>query len=79
MKPSLLKAGDRVRIVSALDPNELMNGTFIRRVPGKGVRPAYSIIRVDEFAGLRGADDLGDAHFIDLAVSCRVELKESAR
>lgn len=79
MKPSLLKAGDKVLIVTITAPKELMNGTFIRRVPRQCGRAAYSIIRVDEFAGLRGVDDLGDAHFTDHAVSRRVELKESAR
>lgn len=79
MKPTLLKTGDRVLIVSITDPKIVMAGTFIRRVRRQCGRSAYSVIRVDEFAGLRGADDLGDAHFSDHAISRRVELKEDAR
>lgn len=79
MKPTLLKTGDRVLIASITEPKTVMAGTFIRRVPRQGGRSAHSIIRVDEFAGLRGVKDLGDAQFTDHAVSRRVELKESVR
>lgn len=74
MKPSLLKTGDRVVITPYLPNLKVMHGVFIRRVPRQCGRAAYSIIRVDEFAGLRGADDLGDAQFSDHAISRRVEL-----
>lgn len=63
MRPSTLKPGQRVMIQPTISTFPCNHGTFIRRVPRTSSRPAYSVIRVDEFAGLNGPEDLGIRHF----------------
>lgn len=73
MKPTSLKSGMRVLIQPSYAAGEIYHGTFIERVPRQFHQPAYSIIRVDEFAGL-GSNDLGDAQYSDHDVSRRISL-----
>ncbi|MHA7847150.1 hypothetical protein [Serratia sp. D1N4] len=72
MKPTALKPGMRVLITPHFGSNKL-KGTFIERVPRQFHRPAYSVIRVDEFAGLDGSDVV-DSHYSDYDVARRVSL-----
>ncbi|MFC0225644.1 hypothetical protein [Serratia aquatilis] len=76
MKPTSLKSGMRVLIKPANGGSVTNHGVFIRRVPRQPGRPAHSIIRVDEFAGLDGPQDLGDTPYSDYDVSRRVSLLE---
>ncbi|WP_140921042.1 hypothetical protein [Limnobaculum xujianqingii] len=71
MKPTDLKPGARV-IIESHGGRDVVVGTFIRRVSRQPNRPAHSIIRVDDFAGLHGSDDLGDTPYPDYVVSRRV-------
>lgn len=75
MKPTQLKPGQRVVITPSLGGQYLIHGTFIKRVPRYYGRAAYSVIRVQAFAGLNGDDDLGDVHLSDYDVSRRVSLE----
>jgi len=72
MKPTALKPGMRVLIQPHYASGETYRGTFVERVPRHFTRAAYSIIRVDEFAGAKGSDDLGDTPYGDYDVSRRV-------
>ncbi|HBU6376168.1 hypothetical protein AB9C21_03430 [Klebsiella michiganensis] len=76
MKPGKLKPGCRVLIKPEFKGGFLRHGTFIRRVQRTAYESAYSVIRVDEYVGLNGPDDKGDAHFPDYDVSRRVSLLE---
>jgi hypothetical protein len=77
MKPSLLKAGDRVLIAPSFG-TEFRHGVFMCRKPRMCGRKAYSVIHVDEYVGLRGSTDLGETHFSDYEVTNLVELEGAA-
>ncbi len=77
MRPSTLKPGQRVMIQPTISTFPCNHGTFIRRVPRTSSRPAYSVIRVDEFAGLNGPEDLGDTPFSDYDAARRLVLLEA--
>lgn len=77
MKPSTLKPGQRVQINPATNAYSTLHGTFIRREPRKPGRPAYSVIRVDEFVGLNGPTDLGEVPYSDYAAARRFQVMES--
>lgn len=77
MRPSTLKPGQRVMIQPTISTFPCNHGTFIRRVPRTSSRPAYSVIRVDEFAGLYGPEDLGDTPFSDYDAARRLVLLEA--
>ncbi|MFZ1872678.1 MAG: hypothetical protein WAU54_07860 [Chania sp.] len=72
MKPTALKPGMRVLIKPQFGGNEL-KGTFVRRVARQPNRPAHSIIRVDEFAGLDGCEVV-ETPFSDYDVARQVSL-----
>jgi hypothetical protein len=72
MKPTSLKPGQRVLIQSYCAKGVTYHGTFIERVPRHYSRAAYSIIRVDEFVGIHGSNDLGETNYSDYDVSRRV-------
>ncbi|MGL5386684.1 MAG: hypothetical protein ACRDCA_12660 [Serratia sp. (in: enterobacteria)] len=74
MKPTSLKPGQRVLIQSCYEDGETFKGTFIERVPRHYCRAAYSVIQVDEFAGIHGSNDLGETNYSDYDVSRRVTL-----
>ena len=77
MRPSTLKPGQRVMIQPTISTFPCNHGTFIRRVPRTSSRPAYSVIRVDEFAGLNVPEDLGDTPFSDYDAARRLVLLEA--
>ncbi|WJV52772.1 hypothetical protein PCO82_09280 [Pectobacteriaceae bacterium CE90] len=77
MKPSTLRAGQRVLITPLTPSGNTLNGTFIRRVKRQPGHPAHSIIRVDEFVGLRGTDDLGDTPYSDYDAARRFLILEA--
>lgn len=77
MRPSTLKPGQRVLITPSNSTSTCWHGTFIQRIARHYGRPAYSIIRVDEFAGLHGPDDRGDTHFSDYDAARRLQLLEA--
>ncbi|HGL5374094.1 TPA: hypothetical protein ACKFCW_002966 [Citrobacter farmeri] len=78
MKPSTLKPGQRVLIKPTTASGDAYHGTFIRRIPRQPNRPAHSIIRVDEFAGLHGPNDQGDTPYSDYDAARRLELLEAS-
>ncbi|BCU88701.1 Uncharacterised protein [Yersinia pseudotuberculosis] len=73
MKPSILKPGQRVLIKPAYGCNTIRQGTFIRRVSRQPNRPAHSVIRIDDFRGLFGPQDLGDTVFSDYEAARRLQ------
>lgn len=72
MRPSALRPGQRVQIQPVFGLDTLLHGTFVRRVPRQPNRPAHSIIRVDDFAGLNGPADLGDTPYSDYDAARRL-------
>lgn len=80
MKPSTLKPGQRVLIKSYFGGGSPNHGTFIRCVPRSSLnpgRPTYSIIRVDEYAGLASAPN-GECSYTDYDISRLVEPLEAS-
>ncbi|WP_140921060.1 hypothetical protein [Limnobaculum xujianqingii] len=77
MKPTQLKPGQRVLITPLFGLKTPYHGTFIRRVPRQFGYPAYSIIRIADFAELDGSEDLGDTPFSDYAVVHQVQPLEA--
>lgn len=74
MKPGALRPGQRVVITRGIGSSlPALSGTFIRRVARQPGRPARNIIRVLEFAGLHGPDDLGDIPYSDYDISRRFQ------
>lgn len=72
MKPGALRPGQRVVITRGIGSSlPTLSGTFIRRVARQPGRPARSIVRVTELAGLYGPDDLGDTPYSDYDISRR--------
>lgn len=69
MKLTSLKPGQRVLIKSCYGTGETFHGTFIERVPRHYCRAAYTVIQVDEFAGIHGSNDLGERNYSDYDVS----------
>lgn len=77
MKPTALYPGQRVLITPSLGSKSPYHGTFIRRVPCQHGQKAYSVIHVDEFAGLAGPDDRGGISMSDYDISRRVQPLEA--
>jgi len=74
MKPTALRPGHRVMIKPVSGQN-MLHGSFVKRIPRVLGKPAYSVIRIDDFAGLGGPGDLGETHYSDYDVSRRVQLE----
>lgn len=73
MKSRDFKSGQCVLFKPDPGSEKAYKGTFICRQPRYQSRPAFSVIRIDEFAGLNGPDDKGDVHLSDLEVIQRVQ------
>ncbi|MEC5319012.1 hypothetical protein VSX61_08690 [Brenneria populi subsp. brevivirga] len=69
MKPSALKPGMHVLLRPSLGLPGAFRATVISRTPRTYGRPALTVVRVDEFAGLNGLDDNGEVHLSDYEVS----------
>ncbi|QST27746.1 hypothetical protein JRC42_19605 [Escherichia albertii] len=76
MKPTDLTPGQRVLITPSLGLKKPYHGIFVRRIPRKIGRRAYSIIRVDEFAGLPSSP-LGECPYSDYDVARWVQPLEA--
>ena len=70
MRPSTIKAGERVRVRGALGAQ---TAYFVRRRPAQGGRQAVNYLRFPAFAGMDGAEDDGTCEMSDYEVSRRVE------
>lgn len=70
MKPTSLRAGDRIRNRHSIRP---IVWTFVRRVPAQRGRAAHCILQADECLGQNGPDDLGHAVASDYSISRHFE------
>jgi hypothetical protein len=70
MRPSKLKAGDRLMVRPALGGGAELEAYFVRREPAKGKGcPAKNTLRFPDFAGLDGPHDDGTATLSDYELS----------
>ena len=70
MRPSTLKAGERVRVRGAFG---VQPAYFVRRRPAQAGRPAGNYLRCPAHAGMHGPADDGTCEMSDYEVSRRVE------
>ena len=70
MRPSTLKAGERVRVRGAFS---VPTAYFVRRRPAQGGRRPVNYLRFPGYAGMHGPADDGTCEMSDYEVSRRVE------
>ena len=70
MKPSKIKAGQKLKVQSSLG-NEEMTAFFIKRMPAQCGQKAVNFLRFPDLAGLDGPDDDGTCQMSDYDLSRR--------